>query len=115
MYNFWKTEWPILCLSLLHNLSYNSPKLTFSNNISRDWVCRKGEAQVSIYWSLYVATALTSTLFLSSYVYIPILPSALLDFISAPTPFIMGVHTNYKNNIPEGVSSYDKHENPYTV
>jgi hypothetical protein len=69
----------------------------------------------SLFIKAYAATALTSTLFLSSYVYIPILPSALLDFISAPTPFIMGVHTNYKNNIPEVVSSYDKHENAYTV
>ncbi|XP_048585296.1 myotubularin-related protein 13 isoform X2 [Nematostella vectensis] len=36
-----------------------------------------------------------------SYVYIPILPAALLDFLSAPTPFIMGVHESYKDNIPD--------------
>ncbi|XP_031559820.1 myotubularin-related protein 13-like [Actinia tenebrosa] len=36
-----------------------------------------------------------------SYVYIPILPSDLLDFLNAPTPFIMGVHEHYKDNIPD--------------
>lgn len=41
---------------------------------------------------------------ISSYVYIPILPAALLDFLSAPTPFIMGVHESYKDNIPDLVS-----------
>ncbi|KAJ7390984.1 ARS-binding factor 1 [Desmophyllum pertusum] len=34
-----------------------------------------------------------------SYVFIPILPAALLDFLSAPTPYIMGVHENYKDTL----------------
>eukprot|EP00794_Sanderia_malayensis_P018071 gene18071-19880_t len=36
-----------------------------------------------------------------SYVYIPILPSSLLDFLTAPTPFLMGIHMLYKREIPE--------------
>ena len=40
-----------------------------------------------------------------SYVFIPILPANLLDFLSAPTPYIMGVHENYKDNVaPDLVS-----------
>ncbi|XP_020625172.1 myotubularin-related protein 13-like isoform X2 [Orbicella faveolata] len=34
-----------------------------------------------------------------SYVFIPILPSALLEFLSAPTPYIMGVHESYKDTL----------------
>ena len=44
-------------------------------------------------------------LFLFSYVFIPILPAALLEFLSAPTPYIMGVHDGYKDNVvPDLVS-----------
>lgn len=40
-----------------------------------------------------------------SYVFIPILPSALLEFLSAPTPYIMGVHESYKDTLaPDLVS-----------
>jgi len=38
-------------------------------------------------------------------VFIPILPSALLEFLSAPTPYIMGVHESYKDTLaPDLVS-----------
>ena len=36
-----------------------------------------------------------------SYVFIPILPAALLEFLSAPTPYIMGVHESYKDVAPD--------------
>lgn len=37
--------------------------------------------------------------------FIPILPSALLEFLSAPTPYIMGVHESYKDTLaPDLVS-----------
>lgn len=36
-----------------------------------------------------------------SYVFIPILPAALLEFLSAPTPYIMGVHESYKDIAPD--------------
>jgi len=36
-----------------------------------------------------------------SYVYIPVLPCTLLDFLTAPTPFLMGVHMSYRRQIPE--------------
>ena len=42
-----------------------------------------------------------------SYVYIPILPESLLDFLTAPTPFLMGVHMSYKRHIPDLVSTLD--------
>jgi myotubularin-related protein 5/13 len=40
------------------------------------------------------ATALNTLLYplKYSYVYIPLLPAALLEVLSTPTPFIMGVH-----------------------
>lgn len=38
--------------------------------------------------------------------FIPILPSALLEFLSAPTPYIMGVHESYKDTLaPDLVSA----------
>ena len=41
----------------------------------------------------------------ASYVFIPILPAALLEFLSAPTPYIMGVHESYKDTLtPDLVS-----------
>lgn len=39
-----------------------------------------------------------------SYVFIPILPASLLDFLTAPTPFLMGVHTSYQDELPEMVN-----------
>ena len=36
--------------------------------------------------------------------FIPILPASLLDFLTAPTPFLMGVHTSYQNELPEIVN-----------
>lgn len=38
------------------------------------------------------------------YVYIPILPSALLEVLSSPTPFIAGVHSVHKEDIQDLVS-----------
>ena len=38
-----------------------------------------------------------------SYVFIPVLPASLLDFLTAPTPFLMGVHMSYEDQIPEMV------------
>ena len=48
--------------------------------------------------------------YIPSYVYIPILPESLLDFLTAPTPFLMGVHMSYKRHIPDLVCTlnYDK-------
>ncbi|XP_065070584.1 myotubularin-related protein 5-like [Rhopilema esculentum] len=58
--------------------------------------------------SSYTHLVLTAQAFLAllypltfSYVYIPILPSSLLDFLTAPTPFLMGVHMSYKRDIPD--------------
>jgi hypothetical protein len=34
------------------------------------------------------------------YVYIPLLPCSLVDYIDAPTPFIMGVHSSLALSIP---------------
>lgn len=39
--------------------------------------------------------------------FIPILPSALLDFLSAPTPFIMGIHESYKDYLASDLVSDD--------
>lgn len=35
--------------------------------------------------------------FVYSHVYIPILPIDMLDFVSSPTPFLMGTHSSVKN------------------
>lgn len=39
-----------------------------------------------------------------SYPYIPILPSRLLEVLSSPTPFIIGVHSMFQSEIQELVS-----------
>lgn len=39
-----------------------------------------------------------------SYPYIPILPSGLLEVLSSPTPFIIGVHSMFQSEIQELVS-----------
>ncbi|KAG8125797.1 hypothetical protein E2320_021185, partial [Naja naja] len=36
-----------------------------------------------------------------SYPYIPILPAQLLEVLSSPTPFIIGVHSIFRNDIHE--------------
>lgn len=41
---------------------------------------------------------------LHSYPYIPILPAQLLEVLSSPTPFIIGVHSVFRNDIHELVS-----------
>ncbi|GAB6021252.1 hypothetical protein CHUAL_003867 [Chamberlinius hualienensis] len=47
--------------------------------------------------------ALTSLLypFKYSHVFIPLLPATLIDFLSTPTPFIMGVHSSQKKDLVE--------------
>lgn len=47
--------------------------------------------------------ALTSLMypFKYSHVYIPLLPSRLLEVLSTPTPFIMGIHSSLKNEITD--------------
>ena len=38
-----------------------------------------------------------------NHVFIPILPSSLIDFVSSPTPFIMGLHSLYKNDVTSDI------------
>lgn len=47
----------------------------------------------------------------SSYPYIPILPSRLLEVLSSPTPFIIGVHSMFQTEIQDLVSE-DVYESP---
>lgn len=47
---------------------------------------------------------LTYIFIISSYPYIPILPAQLLEVLSSPTPFIIGVHSVFKTDIHELVS-----------
>lgn len=39
-----------------------------------------------------------------THVYIPLLPAALVEVLSTPTPFIMGVHSSLKYEVAELVS-----------
>jgi hypothetical protein len=39
-----------------------------------------------------------------THVYIPLLPAALVEVLSTPTPFIMGVHSSLKAEVSELVS-----------
>lgn len=48
-----------------------------------------------------------------SYPYIPVLPSRLLEVLSSPTPFIIGVHSMFQNEIQELVSSQAIQNNIY--
>ena len=45
--------------------------------------------------------------FVYSHIYIPILPSALLDFIASPTPYLMGLHSSLKNQTNEVVNFWN--------
>lgn len=40
-----------------------------------------------------------------THVYIPLLPAALIEILSTPTPFIMGVHSSLKSEVVELVSN----------
>ena len=40
--------------------------------------------------------------FIWHHIYIPILPHYLLEFVQAPTPFVMGVPAEYRNRLPSG-------------
>ncbi|CAN8027521.1 unnamed protein product, partial [Ixodes persulcatus] len=48
-------------------------------------------------------SALTSLMFPFKYshVYIPLLPASLVEFLSTPTPFIMGVHSSLRSEVAE--------------
>lgn len=39
-----------------------------------------------------------------THVYIPLLPAALIEVLSTPTPFIMGVHSSLRSEVVELVS-----------
>lgn len=49
-------------------------------------------------------TYITYIFVISSYPYIPILPAQLLEVLSSPTPFIIGVHSIFKTDVHELVS-----------
>lgn len=42
-----------------------------------------------------------------THVYIPLLPAALVEVLSTPTPFIMGVHSSLKHEVAELVMKND--------
>lgn len=39
-----------------------------------------------------------------SYVYIPVLPKSVLEVLCSPTPFLVGIHVNFKEFMPDVVS-----------
>lgn len=41
-----------------------------------------------------------------SHVYIPLLPAALVEILSTPTPFVMGVHSSLKTDVSELVIDF---------
>ena len=43
-----------------------------------------------------------------SYVYIPVLPSSLLEVVTTPTPFIMGAHSSVLRGMPDLVSGGER-------
>ena len=51
---------------------------------------------------------LTCIFIISSYPYIPILPAQLLEVLSSPTPFIIGVPSVFKTDVHELVSIHLK-------
>lgn len=52
--------------------------------------------------------ALTAIMYPFKYnhVYIPLLPAALVEILSTPTPFIMGVHSSLKTDVSELVNIF---------
>jgi myotubularin-related protein 5/13 len=52
--------------------------------------------------------ALTSLMYPLRYThtYVPILPAALLEILSTPTPFIMGIHSSMQTEITDVVSGF---------
>lgn len=44
-----------------------------------------------------------------THVYIPLLPAALVEVLSTPTPFIMGVHSSLKYEVAELVRATSLH------
>lgn len=50
-----------------------------------------------------------------THVYIPLLPAALVEVLSTPTPFIMGVHSSLKAEVSELVSVMTSADTPITL
>lgn len=42
-----------------------------------------------------------------THTYVPILPASILEILSTPTPFIMGIHSNMQNEVNDVVSAYN--------
>jgi myotubularin-related protein 5/13 len=40
-----------------------------------------------------------------THTYVPILPASILEILSTPTPFIMGIHSNMQNEVNDVVST----------
>ena len=64
---------------------------------------RSVDGVTDIVHCVYVLTVLSCVEL--SYPYIPILPSRLLEVLSSPTPFIIGVHSMFQSEILELVSA----------
>lgn len=62
--------------------------------------------QSSKYLDLLFFMLMSSYVF--SYPYIPILPSRLLEVLSSPTPFVIGVHSMFQNEIQDLVSAVNQ-------
>ncbi len=52
--------------------------------------------------------ALTSLMypFVYNHIYIPLLPSPLIEVLSTPTPFLMGIHSSLKNEVNDLVIDF---------
>lgn len=86
-----------------HNSAKNTGKHILGSQLLTHSLCNSSLSVFCVLlYMLYVSADMSSSMF--SYPYIPILPSRLLEVLSSPTPFIIGVHSMFQSEIQDLVS-----------
>ena len=106
--DLWSISRPAVNDLPLANFSYRPLFASLSvGNIMVVSSCLMQETQVALLSSHYallgpVAEALLSLLFPFQWqgLYVPVMPFAMLDILSAPVPFIVGLHSRYLSEVP---------------
>ncbi|XP_045127189.1 myotubularin-related protein 13-like isoform X10 [Portunus trituberculatus] len=87
-------------LSLFNQLGIKNVMVIFCAALTEHKILLHSQSYCRLTESCHALEALLYP-FKYSHVYIPILPASLVEVLSTPTPFIMGVHSSHQNDIAE--------------
>ena len=87
-------------VQLFERLNVHNVISLFTAVMTDNKILFQSDSYSLLYESCHALTSLMYP-FVYSHVYIPLLPSSLLEMLSSPTPFIMGVHSSLQDEVED--------------